>query len=111
MCIRDRDSLAIYATSEDSTIIALDKRTGNIIWRNSSLFGRGASAPSVIGQYILVFGNAGDMYFYNKNTGNLAGNFNFPGKRVIGSPLISTDPETGNDIFYALSDKGTVYNY
>jgi len=106
-----QDSGAIYATASDSTIVVLNKQTGDIIWQNDSLLRRGVSGPSVIGNYVLVFGNDGDMYLFTKDKGELVGNFNFPGKRIIGSPLVSKDQETGKDLFYALSDNGTIYSY
>ena len=105
------DSRAIYVTANDSTIIVLNKQTGDIIWQNDILFRRGVSGPSVIGNYVLVFGNDGDMYLFTKDKGVLAGKFSFPGKRVIGSPIVFNDRETGKDVFYALSDNGTIYSY
>ena len=105
------DNVAIYVTANDSTIIALNKLTGNILWQNDRLLRRGVSGPSIIGKYVLVFGNDGDMYLFNKSTGRLTGNFSFPGKRVIGSPIVFNDQDTGKDAFYVLSDNGTIYSY
>ena len=105
------DGSAIYTTASDSSIVALDKETGNIIWQNDNLFGRGVSGPSVIGDHILVFGNDGDMYLFTKDTGQLVGNYSFPGKRVIGTPIFSKDKDTNENLFYALSDNGTIYSY
>lgn len=101
----------LYVTASDSKIFALDKKTGETLWQNDSLLRRGVSAPAVVGNNILVFGNHGDMYFFNKNTGRLVGRFSFPGKRVIGAPIISTDKATNKDVIYALSDNGSIYSY
>lgn len=105
------DSTMLFATENDSNIIALNKSDGDIAWENDLLLRRGVSAPSVVGKYILVFGNDGDMYFFTKADGDLVGRFSFPGKRVIGMPVISNDAVSGKTTFYALSDNGNVYSY
>ncbi len=105
------DNRVIFATANDSTIIALNKSDGAIIWQNDQLIRRGVSAPSVIGEYVLVFGNDSDMYLFTKSTGVLAARFSFPGKRAIGNPIILEDDTSGKLSFIALSDNGNAYAY
>ena len=107
----DEDSTMLFATASDSTIIALNKNNGDIVWQNDILLRRGVSAPSVIGKYVLVFGNDGDMYFFGKEKGALLGRFSIPGKRIIGEPVILRDIAEDKERFYALSDNGNIYSY
>lgn len=105
------DDSTIYVTSTDSSIIALEAVNGNVFWKNDELLRRGVSAPTIFGKYILVFGNDADMYLFNKNDGELLGNYRFPGKKVIGQPIVFLDKKSGILSFSALSDNGNIYTY
>ena len=105
------DDKHLFVTSNDSTLVALNKGNGDIAWQNDQLFRRGVSAPSVVGQYLVVFGNDSDMYFLTKDSGELVGRYSFPGKRVIGSPIVAEDSTTGTLKFFALSDNGNLYAF
>ena len=105
------DGETVFATTSDSTVVALANANGDLRWENESLLRRGISAPTVFGQYILVFGNDGDMYLLEKTTGKLVGNYNFPGKRIIGLPVVFQDKQSGKLSFVALSDNGSLYQF
>ncbi len=105
------DDKHLFATASDSTLVALNKSNGDIVWQNDQLLRRGISGPTVVGQYVLVFGNDSDMYLLTKDSGQLVGRYSFPGKRVVGNPIVVEDSTSGALRFIALSDNGNLYAF
>ncbi|MGH1539421.1 MAG: outer membrane protein assembly factor BamB [Arenicella sp.] len=94
------DRLLVYLTDENANITALDATTGNEVWSKDYLRYRSVSNPSIIGSYLLVFGNDKDLYLIDKSAGELAGSYPFSAGRVLGNPVVD-----GNR-FYILTSKG-----
>ena len=61
----------IYAISNSNTMIALDVRTGDILWKNEI---GSLQNMSLVGDYLFVISNKNILYAIDKNNGNIAWN-------------------------------------
>ena len=67
----DTDEYNIYVATEDGSIFALDKYTGDIVWKssvNSKLF---LTQSLVYENYIATLSTSGHIVIVDRNTGNL----------------------------------------
>lgn len=101
--VTDNDNL--YLSDENGIIVALDAKSGSVIWSSDKLKFRNISAPSTVGSYLMVFGNDGDMYLFAMDDGTLFGSYKVSGKGIIGNPVIN-----GNQ-FYILTSGGDLRAY
>ena len=75
------DKAAIYTVGgEETSVIALDKHTGNLLWKSKSLGGtRAYASPSIIeknGQKMILAQTANDLIALNPDNGEIIWNFN-----------------------------------
>ena len=95
----------IYLTDEDSHIWALERYTGNSVWKQEKLHARGATAASVIGDYIVVGDFEGYLHWLNKGTGDFVARTRITKERIIVKPLVL------GKYLYAYSSDGTLAAY
>jgi len=100
----------IFLTNEKSEVIAISQVNGTELWRNDKLINRGVSAPYVAGNYLLVFGQDSDLYILDKSNGDFLASHSFPGKTIIGNPIINNASGTGLS-FSIVSNNGKLYSY
>ena len=101
----DSDGENLYLSNEKGVIVALDSVSGSVLWKNEDLKFRNISAPKVVGSYLMVFGNDGDMYLFALADGSLFGRYKIPGKSIVGNPIV-----IGNQ-FYILTSGGDIRAY
>ena len=94
------DGSNLYLSDEKGLITALDASDGSVLWTVDDLKFRNVSAPTVVGSYLMVFGNDKDMYLLSLSDGSLFGRYKISGKNIIGNPVIN-----GNQ-FYILTSGG-----
>ncbi len=82
------DEDAIYLSDEGSDIWSIDRRTGSAFWRQDVLHARRLTAPSIIGDKIVVADLHGYQHWLNKQDGKLAGRIHFADTRIYVQPLI-----------------------
>jgi outer membrane protein assembly factor BamB len=80
--------------------VALKRRTGTEVWRDSSLKHRGLSAPAVVGDYVVVADLDGYVHWFDRATGTIAGRAKAGGGRVTNAPLVA------EGTLYVINDKG-----
>ena len=103
------DQNNLYIASSESKVIAIAKDSGDIIWTSDELSKQEISLPTVVGQYLLVFGDEGEAYILDKNTGKILGKYNLSRDyQVIGKPIVNSG---ANPEFYVLSNAGQLYSY
>lgn len=99
------DGNNLYLVNENGLIIALDITSGSVVWSADDIKFRNVSAPSILGSYIMIFGNDKDMYLFMIEDGALFGSYNISGKSVVGNPIVD-----GNQ-FYVLTSDGDLRSY
>ena len=96
----DVDDDQMYVSTSEGDLVALKRRTGTEVWRDSSLKHRGLSAPAVVGDYVVVADLDGYVHWFDRITGTIAGRAKSGGSRVTNAPLVA------EGTLYLLNDKG-----
>ena len=71
----DADRHLLFVTDDRGTVIALDRGSGQEVWRQDALQGHGVSGPVLFDIYLVVGTLDGDLYFLDPDDGTLAGRY------------------------------------
>jgi outer membrane protein assembly factor BamB len=98
----DVDDEQMYVSTSQGELVAFKRRTGAEVWRNPLLKLRSLSAPSAVGDFVVVADLEGYVHWFDKITGTLAGRTKSGGDRVTNAPL-----SVGGNL-YVLTDNGDI---
>jgi outer membrane protein assembly factor BamB len=98
----DVDDEQMYVSTSQGELVALKRRSGVEVWRDTSLKFRRLSAPAVAGDYVAVVDLEGYVHWFDRATGALAGRAKTGGNRVTNAPL-SVD-----GTLYVIDDDGSI---
>jgi outer membrane protein assembly factor BamB len=98
----DVDDEQMYVSTSQGELVALKRRSGVEVWRDTSLKFRRLSAPAVAGDYVAVVDLEGYVHWFDRATGALAGRAKTGGTRVTNAPL------SVNDTLYVIDDDGSI---
>lgn len=83
----DRDTL--YVTDAKGHVWALDRRSGNSLWKQDKLQARGVTGPAVIGEYIAVGDFEGYIHWLDRLDGSFVARTRATGKtRLAAQPVV-----------------------
>jgi len=99
------DGNNIYITDDQSHVWALERSSGNSIWKQENLFARQVTAPATIGDLVVVGDLEGYLHWMDKNSGQFVAR-----TQVSKSPILAP-PVAVEDIIYAYSSDGTLSAY
>lgn len=96
------DGRRVYVPDANSTLWAMDSRTGGSLWSQEALVGRRLSAPVVADDYVVVGDFEGYLHWLDARNGQLRGRV-----RVDNEP-IRVAPRYVDGLLYSLDDGGTL---
>jgi outer membrane protein assembly factor BamB len=96
------DDEQMYVSTSSGELVTLKRRSGVEVWRNVSLKNRSLSAPTVVGDWVVVADLEGYVHWFDKATGDIAGRAKSGGDRVTNAPLAA------NGNLYLITDKGEI---
>ena len=96
------DEKNIYITDDQSNIWALERTSGNSIWKQENLFARRATAPATIGDLVVVGDLEGYLHWMDKGNGEFVARTNFSKNPILAPPVAV------EDIIYAFGGDGTL---
>jgi outer membrane protein assembly factor BamB len=99
------DERNIYITDDQSYVWALERSTGNSVWKQENLFARRVTAPATIGDLVVVGDLEGYLHWMDKSNGQFVAR-----TRVSKDPVLAP-PVAFEDIVYAYSSDGTLSAY
>jgi len=99
------DENNIYITDDQSYIWALERSTGNSVWKQENLFARRVTAPATIGELVVVGDLEGYLHWMDKSNGEFVARTQFSKNPIIAPPVAV------EDIVYAFSSDGTLGAY
>ncbi len=99
------DGNNIYITDDQSHVWALERSSGNSIWKQENLFARQVTAPATIGDLVVVGDLEGYLHWMDKSSGQFVAR-----TRVSKNPILAP-PVAVEDIIYAYSSDGTLSAY
>jgi outer membrane protein assembly factor BamB len=89
----------LYLTDSNDVIWSLDRRTGHVNWKQTSLKARGITEPVLIGEDLVVGDKTGYLHFLEAQTGELLAR-----SQLSGGVTIS--PNVVGKKLYVLTDNG-----
>ncbi|MGB5132943.1 MAG: outer membrane protein assembly factor BamB [Steroidobacteraceae bacterium] len=101
--VADADHL--YVTTADSTVIALRRRDGSEIWRQTQFHRRSLTAPALQGDTIVVADFDGYVHWLDAATGDVLGRARPGGGRFSNAPVAA------GELLLVQSDSGEVQAY
>ena len=82
------DEDALYLSSDESDLWSIDRRTGSAFWKQDVLHARKITAPSIIGDKLVVADYQGYLHWFDKSDGKLLGRIRTTDKRNYVQPQI-----------------------
>lgn len=82
------DDDALYLSSTDSDLWSIDRRTGGAFWKQDVLHARKITAPSIIGDKLVVADLDGYLHWFAKADGKLRGRIRTTSERNYVQPLV-----------------------
>ncbi len=102
LCADDKN---IYITDDNSHVWALDRFTGNSIWKQEKLQARAVTGPASIGDLVVVGDLEGYLHWLDKATGEFVSRTQVSDTKIIASPI------SVNNIVYSYASDGTLGAY
>lgn len=98
----DADANGVYTTSISGLFWKLDPQTGKPVWKMDDLERRQLTAPTIVGNYVVVGDYKGVLHWINTSTGLLAA-------RVQGDPAgYTVAPVLDGNVIYTLGRSGVL---
>ncbi len=91
---------AVFLTDSESYVWAIQDGSGDSLWRQTRLLRRGATAPVIAGDYIVVGDFEGYLHWIARSDGR------FVARQRIDKSAIRAQPQVRNGLLYALSVDG-----
>lgn len=91
---------AVYVTDDSSYIWALQDGTGDALWRQTRLLRRKVTAPTIVGDYVVVGDFEGYIHWIAREDGR------FVARVEISDHAIRSKPVVRNDVVYITASDG-----
>lgn len=96
----------VLLTDKVGNIWALDRATGNSLWKQDALARRQLTTPVVQGDYGVVGDLAGYLHWFKLDTGEIAGRVKIEKAALRGTPQVSAE-----GVLYAVTNEGKLAAY
>ena len=97
------DDNALYLSADNSDLWSIDLRTGSAFWKQDVLHARKITAPSVIGEKVVVADLDGLLHWFNRADGRLVGRIRIGEARSYAQPLVAGNAVVTVDKYGQLS--------
>lgn len=94
------DERHIYVSDDQSNVWAVDRRSGDTVWKQDKLTYRNLSAPVAMGDSVLVGDLEGYVHILSRIDGTLTG------RKKLNGKAISTKPIAEQGVLYIYADDG-----
>ncbi|HXV08712.1 MAG TPA: outer membrane protein assembly factor BamB [Burkholderiales bacterium] len=81
------DSLTVFVTEPNGTILAFDKESGATVWKQDKLLNRGVTGPTVTGDFVTVGDYQGYVHVLDAEEGAFAARIATDGSPIGAEPL------------------------
>lgn len=99
------DSVALYVSTADGVVMAIQQRDGAEIWRQDAMLRRGLTGPAVVDDAVVVADFEGYLHWLDRESGELLG------RERAGNDRISQAPVSANGLIFVQSDGGNAYAF
>lgn len=91
---------AVYVSDEDSYVWAIQDGTGDSLWRQTRLLRRNVTAPTIVGDYVVIGDLEGYLHWLARSDGR------FVARQEITDEPITSQPIVADGILYVMSSDG-----
>lgn len=95
------DKHAVYISTIDGRVLAMDNKTGTVFWVQDDLEGRTLSKPVVFNNYLVVADKDGNLHFLDKLYGYIKGRTFLDSSGISIAPLVTNENQ-----LYILTNNG-----
>lgn len=95
------DNYAVYISTVDGRVLALDNKTGTTFWVQDDLEGRNLSKPVIFNNYLVIGDQDGNLHFLDKLYGYIKGRVFLDTSGISISPLVVNENQ-----LYVLTNNG-----
>ena len=99
------DDERIFVSDEAGYVIALDRSTGAVLWRNESFKYRKITGPAVLGPWVLVGDLDGIISVLSVSDGSYVGRAKTDGSQILTNPIVVGDKTI------VQTSKGNLYTF
>lgn len=93
---------AVIVSDPNGTVWALNRKTGDVIWKQTELMGRYLSRPAIVEDFVVVGDNDGYLHWMLLDCGAFVGQTQVDSKGIKASPVVK------DNIVYVLGQSGKV---
>jgi outer membrane protein assembly factor BamB len=95
----------IYIVDEDDAIVAIEQRTGEVVWQQDAFVRRKLTAPLAFSNYVFVGDDQGYLHVVAQRDGRLLGRVKVSGNSIRSNLQVS------DGVVYVLDTKGTLHAF
>ena len=99
------DDERIFVSDEAGYVMALDRGTGAVLWRNESFKYRKITGPTVLGPWVVVGDLDGIVSVLSASDGSYIGRVKTDGSQILTNPLVI------DDSMFVQTSKGNLYTF
>jgi outer membrane protein assembly factor BamB len=99
------DSLNVYISDDEDHVWALDRYSGDIVWKQEKLHDRSVTAPVSFGEYVVVGDLEGYLHWMRRDDGKFVARVQVDDSRIIAPPFVS------DETLFALGSDGVLGAY
>lgn len=99
------DDERIFVSDEAGYVMALDRGTGAVLWRNESFKYRKITGPTVLGPWVMVGDLDGIVSVLSASDGSYIGRVKTDGSQILTNPLVI------DDNMFVQTSKGNLYTF
>jgi outer membrane protein assembly factor BamB len=99
------DWTAVFVTSAVSHVVAMSRTSGAILWTQDQLHQRGVTAPTPVGNSLVVGDYEGYVHWIDASTGALIGRVRADDTAIVAQPRVA------GDVVVVLAESGTMAAY
>ena len=82
------DKKAVYISDTDSYLWARDRFSGASLWKQTKLHARQITAPTIVGNYLVVGDSQGYLHWLRQSDGQFAARYAMSNNSILVSPLL-----------------------
>ena len=99
------DDERIFVSDEAGYVMALDRGTGAVLWRNESFKYRKITGPTVLGPWVMVGDLDGIVSVLGASDGSYVGRAKTDGSQILTNPIVI------DDNMFVQTSKGNLYTF
>lgn len=94
------DQNLIFVAATNGDVVALDTQNGATYWLQNELQGRRLSKPAIMGKYLIVADDDGNIHWIDKENGKIIGRYELDKDGIEAAPIVR------NNTVYVLGNGG-----